>query len=74
LGEILWRLSREKKILVILSADFSHYKNSVEAQADDKKTIEIINNFIFNKITEAEIDTRPFIGCNEICRIIRSFF
>ncbi len=59
LGEILWRLSRGKRILVILSADFSHYKDSATAQADDEKTLEIINNLAIDKINDAEIDTRP---------------
>ncbi len=52
-------ISRSRRTLVILSADFSHYKTSQEAQADDKRSLIVLSSGDPNKAKNAEIDTKP---------------
>jgi AmmeMemoRadiSam system protein B len=59
LSKALFEFGKQKKILVILSADFSHYKTNAQAQADDQKTLAVIKDLATDRISEAEIDTRP---------------
>jgi len=47
LAQKLFDIAQGKKTLVLASVDFSHYKNSQQAQQDDKKSISAITNFDF---------------------------
>jgi poly-gamma-glutamate synthesis protein (capsule biosynthesis protein) len=59
LAERLYKIARSKRVLVVLSADFSHYKTSSEAKADDKKSLEVLLSGRLERVEEAEIDTKP---------------
>jgi AmmeMemoRadiSam system protein B len=59
LAERLAMIARAKRALVVLSADFSHYKTSKEAQADDKKSLAVLSSGDPLLAGGAEIDTRP---------------
>lgn len=59
LAKTLSKTARSKRILVVLSADFSHYKTSKEAQADDKRSLEVLLSGDIERVEDAEIDTRP---------------
>lgn len=61
LAKSLFAISKDKKILVLASVDFSHYKTSQEAQADDKESIAAIDNFDFNNIYNINVDSPPAI-------------
>ena len=53
----LINIAKNKKILVLDSVDFSHYKNSLTAQKNDKISIKTIENFNFNKIYNLDLDS-----------------
>lgn len=57
LAEYLFKIINNKKVLVLASVDFSHYKNSATAQANDKISISTIKNFSFGKIYSLDIDS-----------------
>ncbi|MFH1030339.1 MAG: AmmeMemoRadiSam system protein B [bacterium] len=57
LAEKIYAISKDKKILVLASIDFSHYKNSIIAQANDKTSINAIENSSFDKIYGLDIDS-----------------
>ncbi|NUM25054.1 MAG: AmmeMemoRadiSam system protein B [Candidatus Buchananbacteria bacterium] len=61
LAETLFKISQDKKILVLVSADFSHYKTSQEAQRDDVRSIAAITNFDFSSIYDIDVDSPPSI-------------
>lgn len=57
LAEHLFKITNNKKILILASVDFSHYKNSVSAQANDKISVRAVKNFSFDKIYDLDIDS-----------------
>jgi len=57
LADKLLSFARERKILVIASVDFSHYKDSLAAQKDDQVSREAIANYDFDKIYGLELDS-----------------
>jgi AmmeMemoRadiSam system protein B len=59
LAKKLHQISLTKKILVISSTDFSHYKTSAEAQADDAKSLEILKNYSFSDVYNMAVDSPP---------------
>jgi len=59
LAKEIFQLSKIKKILVLSSTDFSHYKTSAEAQADDKKSLEILANYSFDDVYKMAVDSPP---------------
>ena len=61
MAEALFKISQNKKILVLASVDFSHYKTSPEAQRDDKRSIAAIRSFDFRGVYQIEADSPPSI-------------
>ena len=61
LAEALFKISQNKKILVLASVDFSHYKTSPEAQRDDQRSIAAIRSFDFRGVYQIEADSPPSI-------------
>lgn len=61
LAEALFKISQDKKVLVLASVDFSHYKTSQEAQYDDERSIAAIGGFNFSDIYNIEVDSPPSI-------------
>ena len=61
LAEALFGISQNRKILVLASVDFSHYKNSRQAQQDDKVSIAAISDFNFSNVYNIEVDSSPSI-------------
>jgi poly-gamma-glutamate synthesis protein (capsule biosynthesis protein) len=57
LAEDLFALAPEKKILLLASVDFSHYKNSQTASAHDQESIAAISNFQYDDIYKLDIDS-----------------
>ncbi|MFH1891039.1 MAG: AmmeMemoRadiSam system protein B [Candidatus Kuenenbacteria bacterium] len=57
LANKLFELSKLKKVLVLASVDFSHYKDSLTAQKNDQVSIEAVRNFAFDKIYSLDIDS-----------------
>lgn len=57
LANKLFELSQNKKILVLASVDFSHYKDSLTAQSNDLVSIQAIENFDFNEVYNIDIDS-----------------
>jgi len=57
LAEYLFKIFNNRKILVLASVDFSHYKDSATAQINDKISIDAIKNFSFDKIYDLDIDS-----------------
>jgi len=57
LANKLFELSMNKKILILASVDFSHYKSSLAAQQNDRDSIKIINNYNFDQIYDLDIDS-----------------
>lgn len=57
LAERLFEISQNKKVLVLASVDFSHYKDSITAQNNDRISINTIENFYFDKIYDLDIDS-----------------
>ncbi|MDD3190834.1 MAG: AmmeMemoRadiSam system protein B [Candidatus Pacebacteria bacterium] len=55
----IYETSKEQheKVLVLASADFSHYKNSAQAQADDIESIAAINNSDFESVYDLAVDS-----------------
>ncbi len=62
LGEKISALGNDKKILFLASVDFSHYRDSVSAQNDDRASIAAITNFEFDKIKDLELDSPATIS------------
>lgn len=50
-------LSENKKVLVLASVDFSHYKDSATAEANDKISIAALENADFEKIYNLDLDS-----------------
>jgi AmmeMemoRadiSam system protein B len=59
LAKQLYQISLTKKILVISSTDFSHYKTSAEAQADDARSLAILKNNSFGAVYQMAVDSPP---------------
>lgn len=57
LAKHLVNIAKTKKILVLNSVDFSHYKDSETAQAHDKISIQTIKSFDFHKIYNLDLDS-----------------
>ncbi|PIR66671.1 MAG: AmmeMemoRadiSam system protein B, partial [Parcubacteria group bacterium CG10_big_fil_rev_8_21_14_0_10_36_14] len=57
LAEKLFELSKNKKVLVLASVDFSHYKDSPTAQKNDKESIGAIDDYDFDKVYNLDIDS-----------------
>lgn len=53
----LTNITKKRKVLVLNSVDFSHYKDSETAQANDKISIQAIEDFDFQKIYDLDIDS-----------------
>jgi len=50
-----------KKVLVLVSADFSHNTDSETAIKNNEKNLEILNNSDFKNFTQIKVDTPPAI-------------
>lgn len=61
LARALFKISQEKKILVLASVDFSHYQTSVKAQQDDQASIAVMTDFVFDQIYQMAVDSPPTI-------------
>ncbi len=61
LAEALALVSKNKKILLIASVDFSHYTDSSTAIKQDMDSIEAISNMDFDRIYTLEVDSPPSI-------------
>jgi len=59
IAKTIFKASKEKKVLLLSSTDFSHYKISAEAQADDKKSIAALQDFSFNQVYDLAVDSPP---------------
>lgn len=57
LAEKIYEISKNKKILVLGSIDFSHYKDSITAQTHDKTSLAAIKNSSFAEIYGLDIDS-----------------
>jgi len=57
LARTLFDLSKNKKVLLLASVDFSHYKDSETAQKNDKESIAAITDFSMDKIYGLDIDS-----------------
>lgn len=57
LAKRLAGIAKTRKILVLNSIDFSHYKDSETAQANDKISIQTIKSFDFHKIYDLDLDS-----------------
>ncbi len=57
--------------IVLASLDFSHYKTSSEAEAEDSASISVLRSFAADRIDEAFVDSRPaLLTLMSICEII----
>ncbi|MCK5320439.1 AmmeMemoRadiSam system protein B [Candidatus Parcubacteria bacterium] len=50
-------IAKDKKVLILSSVDFSHYKDNLTAQKNDEISIEAIETFNFNEIYNLDIDS-----------------
>lgn len=57
LAESIYKINKHKKILLLASVDFSHYKDSKTAQKNDKVSINAINTLDFDQIYNLDIDS-----------------
>jgi len=57
LAQNIFELSKDKKILVLASVDFSHYKNSETAQKNDLVSINALREKNFQEIYNLDIDS-----------------
>lgn len=57
LAEALFNISKDKKILVLASVDFSHYKTNAEAQIDDAHSIQALETANLDKIYDLALDS-----------------
>ncbi|MEA2088830.1 MAG: AmmeMemoRadiSam system protein B [Patescibacteria group bacterium] len=57
LAKLIYKINKYKKILLLASVDFSHYKNSKIAQKNDKISIGAISNLDFNQVYNLDIDS-----------------
>jgi hypothetical protein len=57
LARELFDLSKNEKVLLLASVDFSHYKDSETAQKNDKESISAITDFSLDKIYNLDIDS-----------------
>jgi AmmeMemoRadiSam system protein B len=53
----LYKAAKGKKILLLSSTDFSHYKTSSEAQADDKNSLAVLENSSFDRVYGMAVDS-----------------
>ncbi|MFA4941079.1 MAG: AmmeMemoRadiSam system protein B [Patescibacteria group bacterium] len=53
----LFDLSKNKKVLILASADFSHYKDSETAQKNDAESIRTLLDFDFGKVYGLDVDS-----------------
>ncbi|MDX9893179.1 MAG: AmmeMemoRadiSam system protein B [Patescibacteria group bacterium] len=61
LAEALFKISQSKKMLLLVSADFSHYQTSDQAQLDDQASIKALTNFDLEKIYSLAVDSPPAV-------------
>ncbi len=61
-GKKLNNLVQNKNVLVLASVDFSHYKDSETAQVNDLKSINVIQNSLFDEVYNLDIDSPPTIS------------
>ncbi|OGF25454.1 AmmeMemoRadiSam system protein B [Candidatus Falkowbacteria bacterium RIFOXYB2_FULL_34_18] len=61
LVKILMEAVKDKNFLMLASADFSHYKDSLTAQKNDQDSIQAIRSFDFENIYDLDIDSPPAI-------------
>jgi|GEM_PF-124874 AmmeMemoRadiSam system protein B len=59
LARALFEISSEKKVLLISSTDFSHYKTGTEAQADDFNSLKILKNNSLDLVYSMAVDSPP---------------
>ena len=57
LADKLAELSKNKNILVLASVDFSHYKDNLTAQKNDRISLKAISDFDYNAIYDLDIDS-----------------
>jgi AmmeMemoRadiSam system protein B len=53
----IYQISKNKKVLVLASCDFSHYKSSLEAQQDDKYSLEVISQSRLDEVYNIAVDS-----------------
>lgn len=53
----IYSASKKKKILLLSSTDFSHYKTSAEAQADDKNSLAVLENSALDQVYNMAVDS-----------------
>ena len=57
--------------VVLASLDFSHYKTSSEAEAEDKASLGVLRSLAWDRVDEAFVDSRPaLLTLMSLCRII----
>jgi MEMO1 family protein len=61
LAEIFFKIKLTKKILILVSADFSHNTDSRTAIKNNEESLKIINNFNFTDFSGIKVDTPPSI-------------
>jgi MEMO1 family protein len=61
LADIFLKIRMNKKILVLVSADFSHNTDSLTAIKNNKESLKIINDFDFSQFSKITVDTPPSI-------------
>ena len=57
LASEIYKLSKNKKVLVLASCDFSHYKSSLEAQQDDAYSLEVISHATLDEVYNIAVDS-----------------
>jgi len=62
LAKALFEVSQGRKILVLASVDFSHYEDSVTAQAHDRESIRALENSDGGKIYGLDLDSPASIS------------
>jgi AmmeMemoRadiSam system protein B len=57
--------------IILASLDFSHYKTSGEAEAEDSASLSVLCSFAGDRVDEAFVDSRPaLLTLVSLCRII----
>lgn len=57
LAQNIFKVANGKNILLLSSTDFSHYKTSAEAQADDKNSLAVLENSSFDQVYNMAVDS-----------------
>lgn len=61
LSDMFIKIGSNKKILVLLSADFSHNTDSLTAINNNKESLRIINDCDFSNFSKIKVDTPPSV-------------